>query len=90
MRLSINMGSIIMSNKVNIELSQDEALVFFDWIARFNGNEKHDVEHPAEERVLFDIESILEPKLTDSLTDDYDQLLKKARESIPNQIAARD
>ncbi|MEE2962015.1 MAG: hypothetical protein VYA34_14870 [Myxococcota bacterium] len=78
-----------MSNRVNIELSQDEALVFFDWIARFNGDKKHEVVHPAEERVLFDIESILEPKLTDILTDDYDQLLEKARESIPNQIVSR-
>ncbi len=40
-------------NKIAIRLSKEEALVFLDWLTRFNNSEQI-FEDQAEERVLFD------------------------------------
>ena len=61
-----------------LPLSNDEALVFFDWLCRFN-NGKAAFEDQAEERVLFDIESKLEKLLPAVLDENYLVALKEAR-----------
>jgi len=70
---------------IQIELSEDEALVFFDWLSRVNENEEFRFEHQAEQRVLWDIECILESKLTEPLQPDYRKLLEAARERVADQ-----
>lgn len=66
------------AKKVTLELSNDEALVLFDWIKRFN-EATHTFEDQAEERVLWDIEAMLEEKLVEPFADDYRQKLSAAR-----------
>jgi hypothetical protein len=68
--------------KVIIELTGDEALVFFDWIARFNEREDVVFDDQAEQRVLWDIECILESALAEPFAPNYDQLLAAARENV--------
>lgn len=65
--------------KVTLELTSDEALVFFDWLARFNRRDPVGIEDQAEQRVLFDLEAMLESTLTAPLEADYKGLLAAAR-----------
>jgi hypothetical protein len=71
-----------MDGKVTIELSDAEALVLFDWIKRFNEMESNDFEDQAEERVLWNLEALLEKRLVVPLTSEYKTLLMKARDRM--------
>jgi hypothetical protein len=68
--------------KVTLELSSEEALVFFDWICRFNKMESSAFEDQAEQRVLWDIEAMLESVLVEPLAPNYDVLLAAARAKV--------
>ena len=69
-----------MSNsKVTLELSSDEALVLFEWLHRFDEREDKGFEHQAEQRVLWNIEAMLEATLVEPLEPNYDELLAAAR-----------
>lgn len=70
-------------NKVNIELTKEEAIVFFEFLGRFNDNDDSDrFEDQAEQRVLWDIECILEKELSEPFQADYQEIVKKAREVV--------
>ena len=73
------------SKKIVIELSNDEALVFFEWLAKFNEQEGHAFEDQAEERVLFDLEAKMESILTQPLDPNYRELLKQARDRVRDE-----
>lgn len=75
-----------MSNagQIGIELSEDEALVLFDWLARFNERKDVDFADPAERRILWDIESSLESLLIQPFSEDYALLLAEARSRLVN------
>lgn len=68
--------------EVTLELSGDEALVFFDWLRRFNHTATKSFEDQAEQRVLWDIESMLESALVEPLAAKYDTLLAAARARV--------
>ncbi|MBP2269207.1 hypothetical protein J3A64_004747 [Pseudarthrobacter sp. PvP004] len=67
---------------ISIKLSGDEALVLFDWLARFNKNNNTDLTDQAEQRVLWDIESSLESALVQVFSEDYTSLLDEARSRL--------
>jgi hypothetical protein len=73
-----------MKTKINLDLSREEALVLFDWIARFNKSENsfHD---QAEQRVLWNIEAMLESALDEPLDPEYANLLAQARAKVRDQ-----
>ena len=63
-----------------IELSEDEALVLFDWLSRFNGGEHQDLfDAQAEQRALWNLEARLEKALVAPLASDYQRRLEEAR-----------
>lgn len=70
------------SDKVTLELSIDEALVFFDWLSRFNKAEGASFEDQAEQRVLWDIEGALESTLVAPFDGKYDAILAAARARV--------
>lgn len=72
--------------RLHISLSPDEAIVFFDWLSRMNESEKLNFVHPAEQRVLWDIESNLEGELTEPFRSDYVELLDAARARVADSI----
>ncbi len=74
--------TVNMTNKITLELTNDEALVLFDWISRFNDKNDNDFEDQAEERVLWIIESLLEKQLAEPLSEHYDKFLESARENV--------
>jgi hypothetical protein len=70
-------------SKVSIELTENEAIVLFDYLSRFNNKMNPQAfEDQSEQRVLWDIESTLEQKLSVPFGADYTEILKKAREIV--------
>jgi hypothetical protein len=67
---------------IRVELSAAEALVLFEWVARFNKTRRADFEDGAEERVLWDLEAMLEAVLVEPLASTYDDLLALARAQV--------
>lgn len=65
---------------VLIELSHDEALVLFDWLARVDGSLP--VVDPSEQDVLWRIEGQLEKKLVEPLAADYKDAVNAARSRL--------
>ncbi len=74
------------NEEINIKLTKDEALVLFEFLARFNQTDNTDIfEDQAEQRVLWDIECILEKQLTELFRPDYLDIIKKARNKIRDE-----
>jgi len=71
---------------IAIELTRDQALVFFDWLARFNKRNHHDFEDQAEQRILWDIEADLEKRVTGLFADDYVERLAAARARVRDPV----
>lgn len=75
-----------MADKISLELSREEALVFFEWLARFNKTENQRFEDQAEQRVLWDIEGMLETVLAEPFDAKYDELLAAARAKVRDPV----
>jgi hypothetical protein len=74
-----------------LSLTQDQALVLFEWLSREDGKKTIPIAHPAEEQTLWALEAQLERQLSEPLQPDYQSLLAGARERIlSNQIDAAD
>jgi hypothetical protein len=68
---------------LNISLSKSEALVLFDLIARINENKNETVlEHDAERKILWKIETSLEKTLVEPLSPNYRELITIARREV--------
>ena len=67
---------------VLLVLSPAEALVFYDWLRRSSEADEPQGLVPAEQRVLWDIEALLEKSLVEPFCPDYAGMLQKAREEV--------
>lgn len=67
---------------VSIELTSDEAMVLHSWIAKFNRSEDSRFEDQAEQRVLWNLEALLEKSQTEPFVAEYDALVAGARDRI--------
>jgi len=70
---------------VTLTVTKDEALVLFEFLARFNETDHPDIfEDQAEQRVLWDIECLLEQQLSEPFRLDYDykSIIDEARNKI--------
>lgn len=69
--------------KVNIQLTQEEAIVLFEFLSRFNEiDDSSRFEDQSEQRVLWDIECVLEKELSEPFQADFLEIVKKARETV--------
>ena len=75
----------MQSKRVKIELTSDEALVLYDWLTRFNQRADTNLADQAEERVLFDLEAMLEKALVAPLQSGYADLLVQARSHVRDE-----
>lgn len=75
----------MQAKRVAIELTGDEALVLYDWLTRFNQEADSGCVDQAEQRVLFDLESMLETALVAPFQDDYAKLLAQARSKVRDE-----
>ena len=77
----------MQSKRVKIELTSDTALVLYDWLTRFNQRPETAFADQAEERVLFDLEALLEKTLVAPLQADYADRLAQARLHVRDEGA---
>lgn len=81
------MESSKINNKMYLKLSEDEAIILLDWLSRFNECDHVALfQDQAEERVLFDLEAILEKSMNEILDVDYKDKLLRAREQIRDRM----
>ena len=68
------------NKNVFLSLSDDEALVLFEWLSKFNEEEHPSLfQDQAEQRVLWDLEAVLEEVISVTFDKDYINILSKAR-----------
>ncbi len=72
-----------IDKSIVIKFSEDEALVLLEWLHNFN-EERHVAlfQDQSEERILFDLESVLETVVSVSFDKNYQEILFKARQKI--------
>ncbi|MBA3237671.1 MAG: hypothetical protein H0T62_04880 [Parachlamydiaceae bacterium] len=81
------MESSMINNSVCLKLSNDETIILFDWLSRFNECDHASLfQDQAEERILFDMEAILEKCMNEIFDSDYKQQLLEAREKIRDHM----
>jgi hypothetical protein len=69
--------------KINLTVTKDEALVLFEFLARFNQSEHPDIfEDQSEQKTLWILEGQLETQLVEPFKPDYKDILKEARNKI--------
>jgi hypothetical protein len=68
--------------KLTIELTNKEALVLFEFLRRFDDEDNYSFADQAEQRVLWDVECLLEKQLVEVLSPAYQVFLKEAREQV--------
>jgi len=56
--------------------------VLFEFLSRFSNDDKLEIRHQAEERVLWDMCCDLEKALAEPFRADYADLLQKARDAV--------
>lgn len=71
---------------VHIELSDDEAVVLFDWLSRHDDPNALKFQDQAEQRVLWDLLAHLENALDAPLSPDYENRLANARAEVRDDV----
>lgn len=67
---------------MTLELTDDQALVLFEWLARLDEQDAFPVEDPAEEQVLWCLHGQLEKALSEPFRPDYQDLVEQARARV--------
>lgn len=67
---------------MKLELTEDQALVFFEWLARVDEQGAFPIEDPAEEQVLWRLHAQLEKALSGPFKADYRELVAQARARV--------
>ena len=70
-----------MERQVTLTLTADQALVFFEWLAR-GAKDGLPVEDEAERRVFWTMEAQLDKVLVEPFKENYVALVKAARERV--------
>jgi hypothetical protein len=77
------MKANIENGNISIKFSEDEAIVFLEWLHKFNEEERQTMfQDQSEERILFDLEAELEKVVSGAFSGDYKNFISKARERI--------
>lgn len=71
--------------EILIPVTQDEAIVLFEFLQRFSDTDKLEIEDQAEQRALWNLCCIFEKYLTAPFAHNYQELLEKARDNLRDQ-----
>jgi hypothetical protein len=71
-----------MGEPVHLELSGDEALVLFEFLARFDDNGTLSIQDQAEERALWNLHCLFQKQLAELFHPEYKALLAAARDRL--------
>jgi hypothetical protein len=72
-------------NAIHLSLTNDEALVLFDFLVRYAESDKLETVDQAEQRALWNLCAVLEKSLVEPLDPAYDDLVTAARERLWDQ-----
>jgi hypothetical protein len=78
----------VEQDDVRISLTQDEALVLFEWLSRIDEqtNDFRDlVEDQAEQRALWNLSCLLERELVQPFSANYAELVEQARSRLRDE-----
>lgn len=75
-----------MGGPVRLELTRDEALVLFEFLARFDDDSKLTIRDQAEERALWNLHCLLQKQLVELLHPEYKALLAAARDRLRDPV----
>jgi len=64
---------------MKLELTQDEALVLFEWLSRLDERDAFPCDDPAEEQVLWSLHGQLQKVLVEPFQENYGELVQQAR-----------
>jgi hypothetical protein len=64
------------------ELTDNEALVIFEFLSRFSETSKLDIIDQAESRALWNLRAVLEKQLVEPFMPNYLELLRRARDEL--------
>lgn len=67
---------------MKLDLTEDEALVLFEWLAQVEDRDVLSFEDPAERQVLWSLHAQLEKKLVAPFHDNYRDLVERARKQV--------
>lgn len=70
---------------VLLSLTRDQALVLFEWLTREDEAERIPTAHPSEQRVLWDLQAMLEGALAEPFASNYDEILAAARARLTDE-----
>jgi hypothetical protein len=76
-----------MGKDVTLRLTQDEAVVLYEWVARFNSHD-YQFDDQAEQRALWNLEASLEALLPEPLDPRYEEILADARSRLRDATAS--
>ena len=71
-----------MEEVIKLSLTENEAIVFFEFLSRFSDKDKLSIEDQAEERVLWNLCCDLEKVLIQPFQENYVEKLAEARNSL--------
>ncbi len=75
-----------MEEKIQIDLSKNEAIVLFEFLSRFSDKNQLEIVDQSEERVLLNILCDLEKILVEPFSEKYTKILEEARVKIRDKI----
>lgn len=71
---------------INLIVTKDEALVLFEFLARFNQTDHPDIfEDQSEQKIFWILEGLLEKQLVEPFRPDYIDIIKEARNKIRDE-----
>jgi hypothetical protein len=73
---------------MKLELTADQALVLFEWLARLDERDAFPIEDPAEEQVLWHLHGQLEKLLSEPFRANYRELVEQARARVKASFGA--
>jgi hypothetical protein len=80
------MEAIKKNSEIVVTLSSDESLVLFEWLSNFNQKETNsEIKDEAEQRVLFDLEAVLESTIIETFKGNYLDTIKDARARLRDE-----
>lgn len=68
------------SNDYILKLNGDEVLVFFEWLVKFNKD--NELSDKAEQKILSNLECLLESVLEEHFMEDYKDIINRAKRYI--------
>lgn len=75
-----------MEEKVQINLSKNEAIVLFEFLSRFSNEDVLEISDQSESRVLWNMLCDLEKVLSEPFSESYKEILENAHQKVRDEI----